>query len=694
MYNIQDSFESYGLDVTLEPFTYYGNTYYNVVGTKVGTTFPDQEWVIGAHYDSVSNPGADDDASGVALVIEAARVISQYDSEYTIRFVAFSREEQGLIGSEAYVDAHISDDILGMVEADMVAYDPGTNYARFYKHTFSDPLMNAMGAAVDEYGQGLTWTDAGWNGQSDHASFDAAGFQAVLLIEGEVWNNPYYHTQQDSVENPNNINYAYAVRMTKSMVGWLVDAANVAVDVDMLSFDYPSGRPEFVAPAGGTTMRVEVVGVGDAVPLPGTGQFHYNTGGGWVSIPMNVVAPNVYNAVFPAATCGDEVLYYVSAEAVGGEVFYHPSNAPMSTFSALATYGRTVLFEETMDSNPGWTTQDLWAWGTPTGGGGQYGEADPTSGYTGANVYGYNLNGDYQNSLPERHLTTPAIDCTGAFDVHLNFWRWLGVEQPLYDHAYIRVSTNGTSWTTVWENSVEVADAAWQEIDLDLSTWADDEPTVYLRWTMGITDTAWQYCGWNLDDVQLTALDCDAPELHIVGSDPADGWIDACQPIDPDTLAEQGWSSIDITFDAPVGALPRNSFVLEEICVPGACDEVAPTVSNVSTDGNVATVTFSDPIDPQAWTVISFVDGDENDVVRLGYLPADSDASGRANGNDIVKLVDLVNEAFGGGSPALRQADIDRSGVVTANDIMVLVDLLNGATPFDSYYDTVLPEMP
>lgn len=694
MYNIRDAFLSYGLDVTLEPFTYLGNTYYNVVGTKVGTTFPDQEWVIGAHYDSVSNPGADDDASGVALVIEAARIISQYDSEYTIRFLAFSREEQGLIGSEAYVDAHISDDILGMVEADMVAYDPGTNYARFYKHTFSNPLMNAMAAAVDEYGQGLTWMDADWNGQSDHASFDAAGFQAVLLIEGEVWNNPYYHTQQDSVENPDNINYPFAVRMTKSMVGWLVDAANVAVDVDMLVFAYPDGRPEFSAPAGGTTMRVEVSGMGDAVPAPDTGLFHYNIGGGWVSIPMEVVSPNVYDAVFPAAACGTEVLYYVSAEAVGGEVFYHPSSAPTATFSASATYGRAVIFEELMDTNPGWTTQDLWAWGTPTGGGGQYGENDPTSGYTGANVYGYNLSGDYQNSLPEQHLTTPAIDCTGAFDVHLDFWRWLGVEQPLYDHAYIRVSTNGTSWTTVWENAVEVTDADWQEIELDLSTWADDEPTVYLRWTMGITDTAWQYCGWNLDDVQLTALDCGAPEVHIVGSDPADGWIDARQPIHPGTLEEQGWTSIDITFDAPVDALGSDNFALEEICNPGDCDEVAPSVAGFSALGNVATVTFSDPIDPRAWTVISYLDGDENDIVRLGYLPADADGSGRANGNDIVEVVDLVNEASGGGSPPLHESDIDRSGAVTANDITVLVDLLNGATPFDTYFEALLPEMP
>ena len=84
--NIATLMQSYGLDVTLEPFTYGGGTYHNVVGTKLGTLYPDQEYVIGAHYDTVSNPGADDNASGVALVLECARIITQYDSDYTIRF--------------------------------------------------------------------------------------------------------------------------------------------------------------------------------------------------------------------------------------------------------------------------------------------------------------------------------------------------------------------------------------------------------------------------------------------------------------------------------------------------------------------------------------------------------------------------------------------------------------------------------
>ncbi len=508
--NIAFLFQQYGLDVTIEPFTYWGDTYHNVVGTKWGTLYPDQEFVIGAHYDSVSNPGADDNASGTALVIEAARILSQYESDYTIRFVAFSMEEVGLVGSEAYVDAHINDDIIGMISADMVAYDTGSNAARVYQRSNS-PIADALEAAIAEYGNGLSSIDPGWISASDHAPFDAAGFDACLLIEAEVWDNPFYHTQQDNLDNPNNINVDFAVRMVRSAVGMLVDEAGVLVDADILTFDFPDGLPEYSQPHGGTAVRVTVGAMGDAVAQPGSGMLHYNVGLGWESEPMQVVEENVYDAFLPAQTCGEQVQYYFSAETTDGDVFLSPRTAPAASHTARAAYGRSIVFEETFDTNPGWTTQGLWAYGQPSGSGGQYGGPDPTSGFTGPNVYGYNLNGDYENNLPERHLTSTAIDCSGIHDIQLEFMRWLGVEQPAYDHAYVRISTNGTNWTTVWENTSEITDAAWLPIEIDVSDLVDDQSTVYLRWTMGTTDVGWRYCGWNIDDVRLTALDCEAP---------------------------------------------------------------------------------------------------------------------------------------------------------------------------------------
>jgi hypothetical protein len=506
--NIYALFSAYGLQVALEPFSWSG-THYNVVATQVGTTFPDQEFIIGAHYDSVSNPGADDNASGVALVLEAARILSQYDSAYTIRYIAFDMEEVGLVGADAYVSAHAGDDILMMLSCDMVAYDTGTNEARIYSR--GNPVMGTLGAAIDEYGNGLTWLDAGWISASDHASFDQAGYEAGLLIESEVWNNPHYHTPLDCFDTPGYLDFAYAARMTRSVVGWLVDQAEVLVEYDGLAFEYPDGRPEFISPAGGTTMRVDVVGVGVVSPQPGTGMLHYDTGFGWQSVPMVEVSSNVYDAVFPAAMCGSEVSYSISAVGDDGETYSNPTHAPNVAYSTLGAYGESVSYENTLDADPGWSTQDLWAFGQPTGGGGQYGGPDPTSGYTGPYVYGYSLNGDYQNQLPERHLTSDPIDCTGRFGLTLRFQRWLGVEQPSYDHAYVRVSNNGNTWVTVWENTAEITDDQWESVEYNISAVADDQPDVYLRWTIGETDSSWQYCGWNIDDVQLVALDCEGP---------------------------------------------------------------------------------------------------------------------------------------------------------------------------------------
>ncbi len=159
-----------------------------------------------------------------------------------------------------------------------------------------------------------------------------------------------------------------------------------------------------------------------------------------------------------------------------------------------------------LDADPQWTTEGDWMFGQPSGGGGQYGGPDPTGGHTGSNVYGYNLNGDYPNNLPQQHLTTLPIDCTDLWDVHLKFWRWLGVQQPQYDRAAVSVSNDRITWVEVWANLGSVTDPEWVQQQIDISSVADDQPTVYLRWTMGPTDGFWTYCGWNIDDIEIWAI--------------------------------------------------------------------------------------------------------------------------------------------------------------------------------------------
>jgi PKD repeat protein len=159
-----------------------------------------------------------------------------------------------------------------------------------------------------------------------------------------------------------------------------------------------------------------------------------------------------------------------------------------------------IVYEFPMNYDPGWTTEGDWAFGAPAGL-----EGDPSSGYSGPYVYGYNLNGAYPNSMPAYSLTTTPLNCSGFQDTKLRFWRWLGLESYFFDHAYVQVSNDGSSWTTVWSNDglTDFQESSWAEVEYDISAVADGQPTVYVRWIMGTTDSSVTYSGWNIDDVQI-----------------------------------------------------------------------------------------------------------------------------------------------------------------------------------------------
>jgi Zn-dependent M28 family amino/carboxypeptidase len=228
--NIAVIFSSFGLVVRLHAFEYSGTTYYNVVATKLGTLDPTAEYIVGAHYDSVENPGAVDDASGVAVLLESARILSKYDSDYTIRFIAFDREEQGMIGSRAYAQGHLHADIRGMIELEHTVF----NYSGFNAieiHTYGQepvPLAVELGTALETYADGVVWNFAS-SAVSDHWSFTEAGFQACVLGPGWGNHDPHHHGPMDSVDTPDYIDYEYGTKYARTIVGFLVDHARVAV---------------------------------------------------------------------------------------------------------------------------------------------------------------------------------------------------------------------------------------------------------------------------------------------------------------------------------------------------------------------------------------------------------------------------------------------------------------------------------
>jgi len=180
-----------------------------------------------------------------------------------------------------------------------------------------------------------------------------------------------------------------------------------------------------------------------------------------------------------------------------------------------------------MDTNPGWSMNGEWAFGKPTGQGGySHGYPDPTSGATGQNVCGINLNGDYSDDQgPWAYLTTNAIDCSELFDVELHFQRWLNSDYQPFLIQSVEASNDGTNWQTVWSNgSGEIADNSWKQQAFDVSDIADFEETVYIRWGHKVDSSgAYAYSGWNIDDVEIWGVE---PQAECPGDCTGDGVVD------------------------------------------------------------------------------------------------------------------------------------------------------------------------
>lgn len=255
--NIFNTFQSFGLSVALEPFTYVANTYYNVVATQPGTDNPNQTVVIGAHYDSVNCPGADDNATGTAMVMELARVLSQHRSSKRLRFVAFDREEQGLRGSAAYVASHGADNTVMAVTADMIGHDSGAYGMDLYSKASSSAVTNGVATAIATYGNGLnSFLNFGNFNFSDHWSFENNGIPAVVIIERCYTCNTNYHTVNDRLEfSPTYISYPLLNDVVRSVAGYLVDTVPLSLwgdkdnDGDVDDTDFTEFRNCFGSPA-------------------------------------------------------------------------------------------------------------------------------------------------------------------------------------------------------------------------------------------------------------------------------------------------------------------------------------------------------------------------------------------------------------------------------------------------------------
>src|SRR5437660_4191232 len=239
---LTEQFTDLGLEVSTHSFKALGGTYRNVIGAMLpqkgdspqaeGGQSP-SPLIIAAHYDTVEgSPGADDNASGLAVMLEVARNLRAVPMTRSVRFIAFCLEEENLLGSLAYVSslqaAH--EEICGAIVLECVGYartEEGSqqkppilpiaiptvgDFLGVVGNVVSAPLVRAVEAAANLAVPELKTVSllAPGNGEllpdtrrSDHAAFWHHGYPAVMLTDTANFRNPHYHQPTDTFETLN-----------------------------------------------------------------------------------------------------------------------------------------------------------------------------------------------------------------------------------------------------------------------------------------------------------------------------------------------------------------------------------------------------------------------------------------------------------------------------------------------------------
>ncbi|MCL2065109.1 MAG: M20/M25/M40 family metallo-hydrolase [Candidatus Cloacimonetes bacterium] len=215
---IADQFIRFGYtDVELDSFyavsSGVGTYQTNVIATLEGAVFPERYVIVGAHHDSINSmgntmvyaPGSNDNASGVAAVLEIARVMKLHDYQptSTVRFVTLAMEELGLHG--AYHDARKlsgqNKNVAAMINSDMISYSVSPNWTfRAIRYPGADFLTNLALQKGNDLQMNITSTTE-WNSRSDSWAYHTEGYPAIFFHIGDE--DPYYHTGNDTFVNQN-----------------------------------------------------------------------------------------------------------------------------------------------------------------------------------------------------------------------------------------------------------------------------------------------------------------------------------------------------------------------------------------------------------------------------------------------------------------------------------------------------------
>jgi hypothetical protein len=236
---ITSRYQSLGYtDVVLQPFTYSAGTSNNIIVTKTGTLYPNTFLIIDAHYDTINGPGTNDNGTGTVLLLELARLLKNVETEYSIKFIHFSGEEDGLVGSNYYVNNTVIPqnlDIRLVLNIDEVGGVNGmTNDTVVCERDLSSPqsnnaasnaATNSLAILIELYSNLETEISNAY--ASDYVPFENNGEIITGLYESNV--SPVNHTINDNLANMD-VPYAYEV-----IKGSLGAALEFAVAFETLS---------------------------------------------------------------------------------------------------------------------------------------------------------------------------------------------------------------------------------------------------------------------------------------------------------------------------------------------------------------------------------------------------------------------------------------------------------------------------
>ncbi|MBT8391419.1 MAG: M20/M25/M40 family metallo-hydrolase, partial [Ignavibacteria bacterium] len=357
---IKQKLDSYGLSTYNQNWSGTGR---NVYAVQTGTEFPNQQYMICAHYDDMPSgslaPGADDNASGTAAVLEAARILSNQSFPFTIIYALWDEEEQGLIGSNYYATqaANQGDSILGVINLDMIAWDSNSDdIAEIHTRSVSSSydIKDKMEEVNTTYNVGLNLQiDDPGTTASDHASFWSKGYGAILLIEDFQDFNNYYHTTNDKLQY---FNQPYFHKMAKLAIGTL---ATFALNLDLKIAHTPIGSRDNTSniETSATIQTSLDIGIGTNAPRL---YYRKDIGSGWSEFFEVVGAPaevsGTYNFTISGQQLGTIMQYYIAAQdenstivithPAGGGGFSPPGSTPPSKFFKFFVAPISIAFSD------------------------------------------------------------------------------------------------------------------------------------------------------------------------------------------------------------------------------------------------------------------------------------------------------------------------------------------------------------